>query len=141
MKPGAWGPIFWKFLHVVAENYDQIEDKSFVNFVFKNFHRLLPCKTCKDSFFSICSRYPIAQKFNMNTRDEAIQQVCRLHNAVNKKLKRKIYDIPSTHERLISKISKTSSNEEDSWSDHKWKWFLVLGLFFVLGVLAGKLFK
>lgn len=86
-----WGPITWKLLHVMADrinvdNYENIQ--GCVNTIVSICDNL-PCVLCSDSIRNIISRYKIKL---IRSKKDLIDFVFTIHNEVNKKLNKKIYD-------------------------------------------------
>lgn len=86
-----WGPITWKLLHVMADrinvdNYENIQ--GCVNTIVSICDNL-PCVLCSDSIRNIISRYKIKL---IRIKKDLIDFVFTIHNEVNKKLNKKIYD-------------------------------------------------
>lgn len=93
MDPKIWGPHAWFFLHTVTFSYsdnptqtDRYEMKSFFN----NFSNIIPCIVCKSHFKQNMEKYPI-ENF-LDSRDDLVNWLINLHNIVNIKLGKPIYN-------------------------------------------------
>jgi hypothetical protein len=86
-----WGPITWTLLHVMADRIND-EDYEHINGCVNTIISIcgnLPCVLCSDSISNIISRYKIKL---IRSKKDLIDFVFTIHNEVNKKLKKTIYD-------------------------------------------------
>lgn len=85
------GRYSWNILHTIAASYpknpneeDKIAIKNFVD----SFSYLYPCNECKKHFQKMIDENVIKS----NSREELVQYFCDLHNIVNKRLEKPIFD-------------------------------------------------
>ena len=91
MLTTVWGPSLWHFLHTMSFNYpnnptpqQKIEYKKFI----LSLKHVLPCKYCRINLKKNFKTLPITQK-NMKNRKSFSLYVYKLHELVNKMLKKK----------------------------------------------------
>jgi hypothetical protein len=91
MLTQIWGPPLWHFLHTMSFNYPvnpTQEDKiNYSNFVLSLKH-VLPCGKCRNNLSKNLKRLPLKMK-DMNSRDSFSRWVYKIHEVVNKMLKKK----------------------------------------------------
>jgi hypothetical protein len=87
MDTAIWGPLMWQFINDVAVVNDEVhanlknEEKDvFPKFV-KHLKYMLPCRYCRESYSMFISKMPPSTSM--------IRWAYKIHNKVNKKLKRK----------------------------------------------------
>lgn len=78
-------------LHSIAASYSTKpteQDKAdIINFL-NSFASLFPCKNCGKHFKELLKENPVKN----NSREELVMYMCDIHNIVNKKLGKKIFD-------------------------------------------------
>ena len=89
MKPTLWGPTAWTYLHLLSFSYpdnpnrEQRENiKRFLNY----FGKTLPCEKCSNHFLNNISNYDLDKV--LNSKNNFIDFIWKLHNKVNKTLNR-----------------------------------------------------
>ncbi|KAJ1945200.1 hypothetical protein EC988_005811 [Linderina pennispora] len=87
----------WYLLHVMASRYPPEPTKDEVS-AMKNFlflmSRLYPCGDCAHHFQQHLKKHPPVA----SSRDELEQYLCRMHNTVNKVLKKPQFDCATVHD-------------------------------------------
>lgn len=103
-KSDTWGPAVWKTLHIFAKRADEDSKTDFAYFV-THFQTLLPCQKCRDDFLELLSTdAPRAPYFEWSVR---------VHNAVNKKLGKKIFSFEEATRMYFSESVCTSCGPTD----------------------------
>ena len=87
----VWGPSLWHFLHTMSFNYPvkpNCQDKKFyMNFIL-NLKNTLPCKYCRINLKKNLKDINFDMK-DMKNRDTFSKFIYKLHNHINKMLKKK----------------------------------------------------
>ena len=85
------GHISWEVLHTFAASYPtkptKEDQKQFKNLI-SAFTHLYPCPDCRKSFKLLISENPV----KTGNREEVVNYICDIHNLVNKKLGKEIFD-------------------------------------------------
>jgi hypothetical protein len=91
MLTTVWGPSMWHFLHTMSFNYPvnptEADKEHYREFVV-NLQYVLPCKYCRQNLANNLKVLPL-NKCNMKSRDTFSRYVYKLHELVNKLLKKK----------------------------------------------------
>ena len=91
MLTTVWGPSMWHFLHTMSFNYPvnpSAEDKQhYMDFMLSLVH-ILPCKYCRQNLANNYKLFPLKAS-DMASRDSFSRYVYKLHELVNKLLKKK----------------------------------------------------
>ena len=89
MNTSFWGPSGWVFLHTLTFIYpehptynDKVKMQQFMNTI----NYILPCKYCRLSFTKYSQSLPIHEY--LDSRDKMIVWLYKIHNKVNKKLRK-----------------------------------------------------
>ena len=89
MNTSFWGPSGWVFLHTLTFIYpehptynDKVKMQHFMNTI----NYILPCKYCRLSFTKYSQSLPIHDY--LDTRDKMVEWLYKIHNKVNKKLRK-----------------------------------------------------
>ena len=91
MLTTVWGPSLWHALHTMSFNYPvepTSEQKNEYRDFFLNLVNVLPCKYCRDNLKKNFEKLPLTMA-HMKNRDSFSRYVYRLHEVVNKMLKKK----------------------------------------------------
>jgi hypothetical protein len=83
------GNASWKFLHVFASGYPNNLDKKEANSIWKflrQMSKVYPCSECKSHFKLL------VKKNRINQGDNLKLYMCKLHNMVNSKLNKSIFN-------------------------------------------------
>lgn len=99
--PLKWGPLFWHFLHSLAEQYPTVvdDDKETaigVMKILKNLMYVLPCLKCRKNLYNeIIHHLTIPTIFP--TKLQCVLWVFTLHNCVNVRLKKEVFTLTQYH--------------------------------------------
>jgi len=91
MLTTVWGPSMWHFLHTMSFNYPvnpTEEDKTHYREFVINLQYVLPCKYCRQNLANNFKLFPL-KMCDMKNRETFSKYVYRLHEIVNKLLKKK----------------------------------------------------
>lgn len=91
MLTSVWGPSMWHYMHTMSFNYPvkptSNEKKHYMKFI-KNLQYTLPCKYCRINLKNNFKSMPI-KMCHMKNRETFSRYVYKLHEVVNKMLKKK----------------------------------------------------
>jgi hypothetical protein len=92
MKKSEWGPCIWKTLHVLTvkikdEHFD-IQRSRLIETI-TNICNNLPCPLCSSHAKSLLRKYKVE---HVKTKDSLIYIIIKLHNDVNKRLRKPIQE-------------------------------------------------
>ena len=96
-NPEIWGPYVWASIHSLANRADETNE-DFGPFL-ESIKRLLPCTKCKIDFMAYIETQGLPLK------NKAFEWTVTFHNAVNKKLNKKIF----SYEAAVSQWSNAPS--------------------------------
>jgi len=91
MLTSVWGPSLWHYLHTMSFNYPNKptkEDKKHYKEFIINLKNVLPCKYCRINLNNNLKSLPL-RNCDMKNRDTFSRYVYKLHEHVNKMLKKK----------------------------------------------------
>ena len=91
MLTTVWGPSMWHYLHTMSFNYPvhpSDEDKKHYRDFMLNLQYVLPCKYCRQNLTNNYKIFPLKMS-DMAIRDSFSRYVYKLHEMVNKLLKKK----------------------------------------------------
>ena len=91
MLTTVWGPSMWHFLHTMSFNYPvnpSTEDKQHYRDFMLSLVHILPCKYCRQNLANNYKLFPLKAS-DMSSRDSFSRYVYKLHELVNKLLKKK----------------------------------------------------
>jgi len=91
MLTTVWGPSMWHFLHTMSFNYPvnpTEEDKTHYRDFVINLQYVLPCKYCRQNLKNNFKLFPL-KMCDMKNRETFSKYIYRLHEIVNKLLKKK----------------------------------------------------
>jgi len=91
MLTTVWGPSMWHYLHTMSFNYPvhpSDEDKKHYREFMLNLQYVLPCKYCRQNLTNNYKIFPLKMS-DMASRDSFSRYVYKLHEMVNKLLKKK----------------------------------------------------
>lgn len=111
MKNSQWGPSAWLFLHSISFQYPENpteEDKNNFKQLFESLQNTLPCPRCREHYQQNLKENPI----QLNSRNDLIQWVIDIHNAVNEKNSKKIYSRKEVEDLYQSKYNYSIKNNE-----------------------------
>ena len=91
MLTSVWGPSLWHYLHTMSFNYPikptKDDKKNYKEFIF-NLKNVLPCKYCRINLKNNLKNLPL-RNCDMKNRDTFSRYVYKLHELINKMLKKK----------------------------------------------------
>ena len=91
MLTTVWGPSMWHFLHTMSFNYPvdpSPADKKHYHEFMLNLQYILPCKYCRQNLTKNYKAFPLRAS-DMANRESFSRYVYKLHEMVNKMLKKK----------------------------------------------------
>jgi hypothetical protein len=91
MLTTIWGPSMWHYLHTMSFNYPvepSAENKTHYRDFILNLQHVLPCKYCRQNLRNNLKVHPLTMAC-MASRDTFSRYVYKLHEIVNKMLKKK----------------------------------------------------
>jgi hypothetical protein len=91
MLTTVWGPSMWHYLHTMSFNYPvnpTDEDKKHYRDFVINLQYVLPCKYCRQNLTNNLKIFPLNMS-EMKNRESFSKYIYRLHELVNKLLKKK----------------------------------------------------
>jgi hypothetical protein len=125
MMTSIWGPAIWHYLHTVSFNYPvepSISDKKIYTDMLLSIGATLPCAYCRDNFISNL-KYTNFSQADMKSRDSFSRFMYKLHNCVNRMLKKNIkisYDeVRDRYENFRSRCITTIKKNKKNTSDKK----------------------
>jgi hypothetical protein len=105
-NPNLWGSEGWYFIHFVALNYPvnptEQDKKNYMQFL-ESLQHTLPCEGCSYNFGMEMQSHPP----NLNSRKEFFNWTVDMHNAVNKRNKKK----ELSYDDAMKQISKRKETE------------------------------
>ena len=112
MLTSVWGPSMWHYLHTMSFNYPvnptNEDKKNYKNFIL-NLQNVLPCKYCRINLKNNFKAYPL-QNCHMKNRECFSRYIYKLHEIVNKMLKKKsglsYCDVRERYEHFRSRCTK-----------------------------------
>lgn len=91
----VWGPLGWMTLHSVATCYSETpteSEKALMNSWLGFFRDTITCSTCRDHFTEMLEKYRRAVPGFLSSRQEFVLATFRMHNTVNRRLSKPIYN-------------------------------------------------
>jgi hypothetical protein len=91
MLTTVWGPSMWHFLHTMSFNYPvhpTADDKKHYHDFMLSLQHILPCKYCRQNLTKNYKAFPLRYS-DMANRESFSRYVYKLHEMVNKLLKKK----------------------------------------------------
>lgn len=88
----------WTLIHTIAAVYPGIPSaehkKDVINFIYL-LSKLYPCGECAQHFQMLLAEYPP----KVSNHDEFVQWMCKVHNKVNERLGKSIFDCKTVEDR------------------------------------------
>ena len=117
MLTSVWGPSMWHYLHTMSFNYPvnptNIEKHQYRDFILSLQH-VLPCKYCRINLKNNFRALPLTLK-SMESRDTFSRYVYRLHELVNKMLKKRsglsFCDVRERYEHFRSRCTEDETDK------------------------------
>lgn len=93
VAPHVWGPSVWKMMHVIALTYPEHPTRQdmqdFATF-FTSLQNVLPCEGCRKGYTQLIGgRYRLTEGV-LSGRDALFRWTVDVHNAVNKKVGKRV---------------------------------------------------
>lgn len=92
MKKTEWGPCIWTFLHCLSikikDEFFMTEKITIIDLI-RDTCSNLPCPTCSSHAILLLKKYNIDK---INSKENLIKLIFIMHNEVNKKLKKNLYN-------------------------------------------------
>jgi hypothetical protein len=111
----VWGPLGWMTLHSISTSYPEapsIAEKQLVSSWLDMFRDTITCPYCRDHFSEMLANSRRVFPNFLNSRQDLAIFVFRVHNAVNRRLKKPIYEsVAACMERLQENIKLRSAKE------------------------------
>lgn len=111
----VWGPLGWMTLHSVSTSYSEspsAAEKQLVSTWLEMFRDTITCPYCKEHFTEVHANYKRVFPNFLNSRHEFAMFAFRVHNAVNRRLKKPVYEtVASCMERLRDNVKVRPSND------------------------------
>lgn len=102
-----WGPLGWMTLHSVALSYSEVpteSEKILMSKWLDLFRDTITCNHCREHFTSMLARYKTHFPTFLNSRQSFVVATFRMHNTVNRRLSKPIYN---TVAECISTLEET----------------------------------
>jgi len=118
MLTSIWGPSLWHTLHTISFNYPikptNKQKKQYYDF-FIALQNVLPCGACRNNLKNNLKKCPLTNK-SLKNRDSLSRWVYKLHNIVNKMLKKKCNlsysQVRNRYETFRARCSLSDTQEE-----------------------------
>jgi len=85
----VWGPLLWKVLHIMAEEYpvepSPLQQEQGYNF-FHSLGFMLPCEMCRNHYQEYMNQHDSQLSVALKSRNTLAEFVIDFHNQVNKRL-------------------------------------------------------
>ena len=102
-----WGPLIWNLLHTisyVSPNYYDLQiKKNYFYFFYNIIPSILPCPICQRHYLKELRNNPL--HLHLNSKEELIKWIIHIHNLVNIKNKKKIFNREEVDEIYKNKIN------------------------------------
>jgi mitochondrial FAD-linked sulfhydryl oxidase len=102
------GKITWTYLHSTIENTEhcgkQITNENLINLI-TTVGDLFPCQECSEHFKEMMKTEKLEE--NVKNRDNFNVWFCQIHNIVNKRLNKKIFDCSKNNLALVYGMKKS----------------------------------
>ena len=92
MDPTIWGKHMWSSIHFIALGFPETpseKQKSDYKQFFENLYKVLPCNTCSEHLEKTLKNDLPLYANNLVNNSELFKWTVKLHNIVNKRLKKK----------------------------------------------------
>lgn len=116
MNPEIWGPGAWTFLHTVTFNYPKnpsdIQKRNYKDF-FENLQNILPCSKCANHYGHNLNKFSLDDA--LESKDKLIKWLIDIHNEVNRKNNKKIYnykEVIQIYDNLYSNNNRFNLNSK-----------------------------
>lgn len=92
MDPKIWGKHMWSSIHFIALGFPETpseKQKTDYKHFFENLYKVLPCNTCSEHLENTLKNELPLYATNLGNKIELFKWTVKLHNIVNKRLKKK----------------------------------------------------
>ena len=117
MMTAIWGPNMWHYLHTISFNYPvspSDDDKKHYKEFILNMQFTLPCKYCRMNLVKNFKVHPLRPD-DMKDRDSFSRYIYKLHEIVNKMLKKKsglsYFDVRERYENFRSRCTQDDKSK------------------------------
>jgi hypothetical protein len=111
----VWGPLGWMTLHSISTSYPEaptIAEKQLVSSWLDMFRDTITCPHCRDHFGEILATSRRIFPNFLNSRQDFAVFAFRVHNAVNRRLKKPVYEsVAACMERLRENVKLRTAKE------------------------------
>lgn len=111
----VWGPLGWMTLHSVSTSYPEsptTAEKQLLSSWLEMFRDTITCPYCREHFTVVYANYKRIHPSYLNSRQEFAMFVFRVHNTVNRRLKKPIYDsVSACMERLRENVKNRTARD------------------------------
>jgi len=111
----VWGPLGWMTLHSITTSYPESPtpaEKHLASAWLEMFRDTITCPHCRDHFTEIHGNYKRVYPNFLNSRQDLAMFAFRVHNSVNRRLKKPIYEsVSACMERLRENVKNRSAKE------------------------------
>jgi hypothetical protein len=111
----VWGPLGWMTLHSISTSYPEVPtpaEKHLVSAWIEMFRDTITCPHCRDHFTELHANYKRAYPNFLNSRQDLAMFAFRVHNVVNRRLKKPIYEsVSACMERLRENVKNRSARD------------------------------
>lgn len=119
----VWGPLGWMTLHSISTSYPEaptIAEKQLVSSWLDMFRDTITCPHCREHFTEILANSRRVFPNFLNSRQDFAVFVFRVHNAVNRRLRKPIYEsVAACMERLQENVKLRRAKEyRTAYLDH-----------------------
>lgn len=118
-----WGPLGWMTLHSVATSYSESptsEEKQLMHTWMDMFRDTITCPSCKEHFREMLEQFRRQYPGMLDSRQSFAIASFRMHNAVNRRLRKPIYNsVEECMETLRQNIkTRTAQDYRISYNNH-----------------------
>lgn len=127
----VWGPLGWMTLHSVSTSYPEnptLAEKQLISSWIEMFRDTITCPHCRDHFAEIHANYKRIYPNYLNSRQEFAMFAFRIHNTVNRRLKKPVYEtVAACMERLQENVkTRTARDYRNAYINHIQKFWRTL---------------
>lgn len=111
------GRAAWKVFHTILAQYPEkptSDDKQTLTDYLYLFSRVYPCRECAEHFQGLLREYPP----QVSSRERASQWGCHVHNQVNKRLYKPIFDCNEISDKYDCGCAGDEQGERDGEEDN-----------------------
>jgi hypothetical protein len=135
-----WGYHLWNAIHYVAMGYPEEpteQDKQYYTTFLRSIGPVLPCKMCVNHFERLVTEEVPLDSKALESRETLFDWSVRAHNAVNKRLGKKVWSLEEARSYLLNLRAPDESTSTSSWTT----WIIIVLLILLILILLLVLFK